>query len=122
MSGGDTNDGHKISKTKAIKIGERLSELLADGTVDEIGRAYALKKAKADAHNKIVQENLDKITKECRDMHGKDLAPANFPEPFKTWWNKMYDTKMWESEYPFDRENIENFAKFCLDSGGFEIC
>ena len=65
---------------------------------------------------------MDKITKECQDMHGKDLVPANYPEPFKTWWNKMYDTKMWESEYPFDRENIENFAKFCLDSGGFEIC
>ncbi len=24
--------------------------------------------------------------------------------------------------YPFSRDNVENFAKFCLESGGFEIC
>ena len=26
------------------------------------------------------------------------------------------------SSYPFSRENVENFAKFCLESGGFIIC
>ena len=25
-------------------------------------------------------------------------------------------------EYPFDRENVMEFADFCLQSGGFEIC
>ena len=122
MSGGDTNDGHVISKTKALKIAKRLSKKLADGTVDEIERAYALRKAKADVHNKRVQENLDRITKECQEMHGKDLEPANYPEPFKTWWDKMYATKLWDSDYPFSKENVEYFAKFCLESGGFEIC
>jgi len=24
--------------------------------------------------------------------------------------------------YPFRRDNVEHFAKFCLESGGFEIC
>jgi hypothetical protein len=24
--------------------------------------------------------------------------------------------------YPFDIENVERFAKFCIESGGFEIC
>ena len=62
------------------------------------------------------------ITKDCQDMHGKDLVPAHFPEPFKTSWDKMYATKMWDSDYPFRRDNIEDFAKFCLQSGGFTIC
>ena len=26
------------------------------------------------------------------------------------------------ASYPFSRDNVENFAKFCLESGGFEIC
>ena len=26
------------------------------------------------------------------------------------------------SHYPFKRDNVENFAEFCLQSGGFEIC
>ena len=122
MSNGNYNDAHKISKTKAIKIGKRLSKLLADGTVDSVERRYELRKAKADVHNKRVQKNLDKITKDCQDMHGKDLVPAHFPEPFKTSWDKMYATKMWDSDYPFRRDNIEDFAKFCLQSGGFTIC
>ena len=33
---GSFNDGHKISKTKAIRIGKKLSKLLADGTIKSI--------------------------------------------------------------------------------------
>jgi len=122
MNGGNFNDGHKISKTKATKIGKRLSKVLADGTVDGIERDYGLRKAKADVHNKNVQEQLDKISKECKDKHGKDLVPANYPEPYKTQWDEMYSNKSWDSDYPFDKSNIEEFSKFCLQSGGFEIC
>ena len=122
MEGGSYNDGRKISKTKAVKIGKRLSEKLADGTVDMVCRRYELAKARADVHNKKVQKNLDKITKECQDKHGKDLVPANYPEPFKTLWKETYDTKSWDSDYPFRKDNIEDFATFCLQSGGFEIC
>ena len=122
MEGGNYNDGRKISKTKAVKIGKRLSEKLADGTVDMVCRRYELAKARADVHNKKVQKNLDKITKECQDKHGKDLVPADYPEPFKTLWKETYDTKSWDSDYPFRKDNIEDFATFCLQSGGFEIC
>ena len=30
--------------------------------------------------------------------------------------------KRFMASYPFARGNVENFAKFCLESGGFEIC
>ena len=26
------------------------------------------------------------------------------------------------ASYPFSVENVKNFANFCLESGGFEIC
>jgi hypothetical protein len=28
----------------------------------------------------------------------------------------------WDSNYPFDVENVEEFARFCMASGGFSIC
>ena len=32
------------------------------------------------------------------------------------------EDKKFMSNYPFSQDNVENFAKFCLESGGFEIC
>ena len=32
------------------------------------------------------------------------------------------DDDDWNKHYPFNVENVEQFAKFCLDCGGFEIC
>ena len=45
--------------------------------------------------------------------------------------NKKKDCKMcdktgkrdnWNKSYPFQTENVKEFAEFCLNSGGFEIC
>ncbi len=122
MEGGSYNDGRKIAKYKAIKIGKRLSELLADGTVDATEKDYTVRAAEANIHNAGVQKELDKITKECKKKHGDNLVPRDYPEPYKTQWNDAYAKKSWSSDYPFNKENISNFAKFCLNSGGFEIC
>jgi hypothetical protein len=65
---------------------------------------------------------MDRITKECQDKHGKDLVPANFPKPYKSQWQKACDKENWEASYPFDEDNIKDFAIFCRQSGGFEIC
>ena len=122
MNKGGSNSGEKISKTKAIKIGKRLSQKIADGTADMVYRKYELASARAKVHNDLIEKEMDKISKECKEKHGKDLVPADFPEPYKTRWDKAYSEKSWDDSYPFNRDNVENFAKFCLESGGFEIC
>ena len=122
MMGGESNSGYEISEHKAELIGRRLSALLADGTVDEVHRINALEIAKSKAHNEIIEEELENIKKACKKEHGKDLVPAKYPEPYNTQWNETYAKKDWNASYPFDRENIEDFAKFCLESGGFSIC
>jgi len=114
--------GMEEVKKKKKKAGKKLSEKLADGTVDTLEREWELKRAKAEAHNKEVRAEMDKITKECQDKHGKDLVPANYPEPYNTQWQKAYSKEDWGASYPFSKENIEDFAKFCMQSGGFEIC
>ena len=122
MDKGGSNSGDEISKTKAIKIGKRLSEKIADGTADMVHRRYELASARAKVKNDSIQIKMDKVSKECKNKHGKDLVPANYPEPYKTQWNKLYDSKSWDDSYPFNKDNVENFAKFCLESGGFNIC
>ena len=77
MEMGTYNDGHKISKTKATRIGKRLKKLLRDGTA-------------------------------------KDFEKLNNSE-FDSDGNKI------EVSYPFYTDNVEVFAEFCLNSGGFRI-
>ena len=87
-----------------------------------VHRRYELASARAKVKNDSIQIKMDKVSKECKKKHGKDLVPANYPEPYKTQWNKLYDSKSWDDSYPFNKDNVENFAKFCLESGGFNIC
>tara|TARA_R100000742_G_C4271676_1_gene90674 strand:- start:900 stop:1439 length:540 start_codon:yes stop_codon:yes gene_type:complete len=32
------------------------------------------------------------------------------------------DNYSWQASYPFDARNVEDFSKFCRESGGFSIC
>ena len=122
MMGGESNSGYEISEHKAELIGRRLSALLADGTVDEVDRISALDRAKAKAHNDEIKEQQNEIRDKVHKEHGKDVAHANYPEPYYTEWHNLQKQEQWSAHYPFDKENIEDFAKFCLESGGFEIC
>ena len=121
MAGGGSNDGHRISKTKALKISRRLSKLIGEGLVAEEDRKMTLMTAKAQASNQELQELMDEITKECHKEHGK-LVPANYPEPYYSEWKTLQSQHDWDADYPFDADNIEMFARFCESSGGFDIC
>ena len=106
MNGGNSNDGYRITKTKSIKIAKKLSKVLAGTFV-----------------NQQLQEQMDAIHKEVnKNRVGNSIVPANYPKPYYKKWKKLQDAHNWDGDYPFDKENIENFAKFCRDSGGFEIC
>ena len=73
-------------------------------------------------YNEMIEEQLNDIKSRVKLEHGDGKVPATYPEPFKTEWEKTYAKKKWSAEYPIDAGNIEDFAKFCLESGGFEIC
>ena len=122
MMGGESNSGYEITEHKAELIGRRLSALLADGTVDEVHRINALDRAKSKAYNDEIKEQQNEIRDKVHKEHGKDLVPADYPEPYYTEWRNLQNQEKWSAHYPFEKENVENFAKFCLESGGFEIC
>ena len=122
MSGGDSNDGHRISKSKAEKIAVKLREALDSGVCDKIEKEYKKKAEEARKHNVKIEAELEQITADCKNEHGDSLVPRDYPEPYRTQWNEAYSKKSWTDSYPFSVENIKSFAEFCEQSGGFEIC
>ena len=121
-SKGGSNSGDKISKTKSIKIAKKLFRLIEDGTVAHYEKEYALGYEQANEHNAKINKELDKLKKKVNKETNKDLAPANYPEKYKKEWDKIYAKTNWTGSYPFSAENVKEFAKFCEQSGGFEIC
>ena len=70
-------------------------------------------------------EKLKELNKLVRNEIGSNeewLAPAQFPEKYLKQWEKIYGTKKVHGSYPFSVENVREFANFCYQSGGFEIC
>tara|TARA_X000001382_G_scaffold100346_1_gene74895 strand:+ start:634 stop:1275 length:642 start_codon:yes stop_codon:yes gene_type:complete len=123
MDGGHSNGGHKISKTKANRIAKRLNKHLKSGLVDELQKEAEKRKLKAIKHNAKIEAKLEQIKLDVKELTGKDdLVPRDYPEKMYAKWTRIYNTKDWNDSYPFSKENIENFAKFCEQSGGFEIC
>jgi len=122
MARGHDNSGHEISENKAVKIGGKLSELLADGTVDFHDREHRLSYERAKANNEEVEKELDALRKEVKEQCGENIVPMNYPGEMKEKYEKIYAKRDWDGHYPFHKENIKDFAVFCLNSGGFEIC
>ena len=107
MEHGSYNDGHEISADKAMKIGIELTSMLKSGRIKEYSDRY---EADMKALPKVVCNRCN------GNNHGnrkkKDCNPCN----------KTGERDDWATSYPFDVRNVEEFAKFCLESGGFSIC
>ena len=65
----------------------------------------------------------DKGAKELGEILLGEIANGNTIK-YHAEYQQMQDSNddEWASHYPFDIENVANFAKFCIQSGGFEIC
>jgi len=123
MEGGSFNDGHKISKTKAMKIASRLRKMDKLGTLKKSEDIYKKQKIHCDEHNKKVQKKMDSLKNEVVELtKDKNIAPKDFPRLYKKEWDRLYNQKKWTSSYPFDAQNVRAFIIFCENSGGFIIC
>lgn len=121
-SKGGTNSGDRISKTKSIKMAKKLFRLIEDGTVAHYEKEYILGYEQANKHNAKINKELDELKKRVKKETNKDLVPGHYPKKYKKEWDKIYAKTNWTGSYPFSAENVKKFAKFCQQSGGFEIC
>ena len=110
---GSWNDGHKISKTKADKIAERLRKCLKDGHVELTEAKY-----------KLEQELLPDVDCEICDATGKRQEPpkTGAGDVECNGCNGTGKKDDWNKSYPFTTDNVREFANFCANSGGFTIC
>ena len=112
------NDAYSISESKAKMISETLfRELKANRT-----QTY-------DLNHKRMLNNLPYET--CKICNGTgtrndehvqgDCNACNTPST-REQGIPIGKVKNWATSYPFDVDNVKEFAQFCADSGGFKIC
>ena len=104
---GHHNDGNGLDDEDAKLLGNRLLQQLREGKTTDYQASY--------------QQYLD-------DMPDDDCLICNNNNRGN---NKKKDCNRCDStgkrpnfnkSYPFDVDNVKDFAEFCIESGGFEIC
>ena len=117
------NSGYRVDEKKAKVIAELLEASIDEGIAKKYQDATDDKMKKAKAHNKEIEKKHKELRKIVeRHTCKKDLVPNDYPEPFNSQWNDIQKLTNYEAHYPFSVENVKSFAKFCRESGGFEIC
>tara|TARA_R100000697_G_scaffold80872_1_gene92974 strand:+ start:34 stop:636 length:603 start_codon:yes stop_codon:yes gene_type:complete len=116
------NSGHQVDEATALRIADKLEELIKQGHTAEYEMKIDKIMEKAIEHNAKIDKKMKALKEEVRKLTGKDLAPAEYPEVQSKKWDKLYQQRKWEDSYPFAVENVKEFADFCRHSGGFEIC
>jgi len=113
MEGGSFNDGHVISKTKSKRIASRLKKLDKNGEIKAYEEAYVKSLNEMELEECDICEGTGKRKKAPEVGAGKIRCNGCKGEGKR---------KAWTTNYPFSRNFIIDFAKFCEKSGGFEIC
>ena len=113
MEQGSCNDGHKISKTKAVKIAKKLHKLIKTDQVKAYESMYKKELA-----------SLEQVDCDICDATGKRQEPPKTGAGDRECngcdgTGKQDD---WAKSYPFSEDNVRQFANFCANSGGFRIC
>jgi hypothetical protein len=114
---GHSNDGDGLDAEDSVIMADALDELIKSGHT-------AQWKKERDAEI----EALPLV--ECEQCHGKgyrsDPIVKTMPElgePGGCNGCSGHGKKLpWDAHYPFEVENVQEFANFCRHSGGFEIC
>lgn len=108
MREGTLNGGHVIHQAKARKLHERLTQLIETGAVkryetERNEELNSLSDETCDLCGGTGKRNDKYVKGDCNGCEGKGRV------------------RPWETHYPFDEENVKEFADFLTDCGGFEI-
>ena len=123
MNGGCYNDSYIITEDKAVAIAERLYEALKEPETQEYLDNHMKTMEKAKKHNEMIEQEKKALDEIAVAITGdKDVAPIDYPKDLKKKFDELMKKRDWASSYPINRENIENFARFAEQSGGFSIC
>lgn len=123
MNAGCYNDNYIITEDKAVAIAKRLKEALEQPETEEYLENHMKAMEKAKKHNEKIEQEKKALDKIAVEMTGdKNIAPIDYPKDLKEKFDELMDQRDWASSYPINRQNIEDFALFAEQSGGFSIC
>jgi len=105
-SSGHHNDGAGLESQEAALLGVSLMSSLEDGTFDSFNKEYQRKL------NELPDDDCGRCNNNNRGHHKKKDCQGCDGKGTKPSMGKCY---------PFAKENVERFAQFCIESGGFEI-
>jgi len=110
IQGGYSNGGHKLSKSKVVKIANTLDKLDEKGLIQK----------HEDEHKKMIE---DAPLERCEFCEGTGRVNIGAPlEQDCRQCDGTGSTKPFSVNYPFTRENVIEFKNFLKASGGIEIC
>jgi hypothetical protein len=115
------NDHCIVENEEAIQIAKQLRHLIKKGHTKRFEAEWEARRKKIEKHNDKVEKELKKHCQEVCKRVGKDLAPKDFPKKDHDKWEKIYNKRNSDGSYPFSVKNVEEFAEFCENSGGFSI-
>ncbi|HOW87328.1 MAG TPA: hypothetical protein PKV84_01555 [Candidatus Omnitrophota bacterium] len=109
IEAGGFNNGVLISERKAREIGLRLRFLLDQKEVKRFAEGYqkhldAMPDERCDLCAGTGKRNDEFVKGDCNGCEGKGKK------------------RPWAAHYPFNEENVKDFADFAIESGGFRIC
>lgn len=116
------NDHCIIDEEEAKQIAKQLRHLIDKGHTKRFSAEWEARRKTLEIHNDKVEKELDKHVKDVqRRMNDSNLAPKDFPKEDHDKWEKIYKKRNSDANYPFSIKNVEEFAEFCENSGGFSI-
>ena len=104
---GHSNSGAGLDDKGAKKLGQLLLQEINNGNTIRYQAEY----------QQWIDDLPDDDCMRCNNNnhgHNKKKESTNC--------DKTGKTKNWNKSYPFDIDNVREFAEFCLQSGGFRIC
>ena len=110
---GHYNEGWGLNAAGAARLAERLRENIQSG----------LTKQYADAREKHLKSLPDEPCEICEGTGKRATPPKTGPgRETCNGCDGKGKKRPWDTEYPFEEKNVQEFADFLNDSGGFEIC
>lgn len=117
-----SNDGDGLDGVRSVALAEAIERDLASGKIAEYQKRYEVELAALPDHECVICHGAGIRTDDVGRKHGYD-RPRD-PDTGTGGCNGCSGTgrePAWERHYPFEADNVANFATFLRDCGGFEI-
>ena len=115
------NDCSEVSQKEAEMIARQLRYLIKSGHTKRYEANWEARRKTLEVYNDKVEKELEEHCQEVYKKLGKTVAPKDFPKKDHDKWEKIYRKRNSDASYPFSIENVEEFAEFCENCGGFTI-